>query len=109
MIAVRNIAFISRVAFLRRRDMLGRVDHRHVEGGVVGNSDLRSGLRLSADRLHSEPVGEDAVMADLVHAGRRKLEALARGLPTWWPRSVKQRISLTVMMCFTRSESWPAM
>ena len=52
---------------LRGRNVLRRFDHRHIEGRVVGDADLRAGLRVSPDRLNAEAVGEHAMVADLVH------------------------------------------
>ena len=46
-----------RVLFPRRlggsRDMLGGLDHGHVEDGVVGQPDLNVFRRMRADRLHT--------------------------------------------------------
>ena len=73
MIAVRNMRVLDARRLLRRGDMLGRLDHGDIEGGVVGDADLRSRPCMGADRLHAEAVGEDAVMTDLVHLCGRQL------------------------------------
>ncbi len=54
-------------------DMLGRLNHRHVKGRIVRQSDLRSWLGVGADRLHAQAVREHAMVAHLVHLSRREL------------------------------------
>ncbi len=58
----------------RGLDMLGGLDRRHREDGILGKPDPRAGTRVRADRLHPQPVREHAVVAHLVGLGIGQLE-----------------------------------
>ncbi len=69
---------VRRVQLARRRrrrlDVLRRFDDRRADDHVLGEPDLRPGLRLRPDRLHGEAVAQHGVVPKLVEQPGRQLQ-----------------------------------
>jgi len=65
--------------------MLGRLDHRHEDGGVVGDADMRSGPGGGAD---AQPMCENAV--HLVDGALRQFQPIRRHMRVGCDASMMQ-------------------